>query len=412
MPAVTMKLAKPVPAAGLVDADCAGRGWTAGPVETRNYTMTDLDTLRAGEEPGRWDARSTLFAPLRHIEIEHDVVVVPPDCLRLRRLGTAEVLSLLERRRRVVLAARASSNQDFYGTRLKALVGHSVIDVRLESPPPCGPAMPKALPGLRTTSQGPTICAPPVVERLRAMAAMGQTAALVAAWAVVGRSQLRKHVPRLAPEGALDVVIAPGWKMRSSHRSRPSSAPLLFSDNMHLHAERLGVWRIAAAAAAEDRRAPQLRRCLFWLAEAAAEPHAASAVVKICTALEAFLTKGREPVRNVLAERSAFLLSTGPDRRVAVSRAVKRLYSVRSDVVHSAGSSGDVTDAWLDAAARLAVAVASVVATNAQGLETHDALVRWSQNAKWGCAGAELDRVIDWRSLGPALARLSARSTS
>jgi Apea-like HEPN len=90
-------------------------------------------------------------------------------------------------------------------------------------------------------------------------------------------------------------------------------------------------------------------RCAEWTGQAIADSNPASALVKAAIALEV-LFSGQEKgmitpsITAQIAEGSAFLLGTGRDSRIHLEREVKRLYGIRSAVVHSGKDSVNQED--------------------------------------------------------------------
>jgi hypothetical protein len=81
-------------------------------------------------------------------------------------------------------------------------------------------------------------------------------------------------------------------------------------------------------------------RCAEWTAQAMSDPNAASAFVKAATALEVLFSANEKGVITPsimaqIAESCAFLLAGTPAEAQELERQVKRLYGVRSAVVHS-----------------------------------------------------------------------------
>jgi Apea-like HEPN len=90
-------------------------------------------------------------------------------------------------------------------------------------------------------------------------------------------------------------------------------------------------------------------RCAEWTGQAIADSNPASALVKAAIALEV-LFSGQEKgmitpsITAQIAEGSAFLLGTGRDSRIHLEREVKRLYGIRSAVLHSGKDSVNQED--------------------------------------------------------------------
>jgi hypothetical protein len=90
-------------------------------------------------------------------------------------------------------------------------------------------------------------------------------------------------------------------------------------------------------------------RCAEWTAQAIGDPNAASALVKAAIALEVLFSGNEKGVITPsimaqIAESCAFLLGVSASSAVEIEREVKRLYGVRSSVVHSGKDSVETSD--------------------------------------------------------------------
>jgi hypothetical protein len=93
-------------------------------------------------------------------------------------------------------------------------------------------------------------------------------------------------------------------------------------------------------------------RCAEWTGEALAESNAASALVKAAIALEVMFSANERglispSIMAQIAESCAFILGTETTSPIEVEHDVKRLYSVRSAVVHSGKDSVEEGDLHL-----------------------------------------------------------------
>jgi Apea-like HEPN len=90
-------------------------------------------------------------------------------------------------------------------------------------------------------------------------------------------------------------------------------------------------------------------RCAEWTGQAIAEPNEAAALVKAAIALEVLFSANEKGVITPsimaqISESCAYLLGGGSASSIDVEREVKRLYGVRSSVVHSGKDSVDSKD--------------------------------------------------------------------
>jgi hypothetical protein len=90
-------------------------------------------------------------------------------------------------------------------------------------------------------------------------------------------------------------------------------------------------------------------RCAEWTGQAIAEPNEAAALVKAAIALEVLFSSNERGVITPsimaqISESCAFLLGSDAESALNVEREVKRLYGIRSSVVHSGKDSVDPKD--------------------------------------------------------------------
>jgi hypothetical protein len=90
-------------------------------------------------------------------------------------------------------------------------------------------------------------------------------------------------------------------------------------------------------------------RCAEWTGQALADPNAASAFVKAAIALEVMFSANEKAVISPsimaqIAESCAFLLGNKETSPIEIEREVKRLYGIRSSIVHSGKDSVDEGD--------------------------------------------------------------------
>lgn len=97
-------------------------------------------------------------------------------------------------------------------------------------------------------------------------------------------------------------------------------------------------------------------RCAEWIGQAIGEPNEAAALVKAAIALEVLFSTNEKglitpSITAQISESCAFLLGDDQKSAIEIEREVKRLYKVRSSVVHSGKDSVDSKD--LDAFIRI-----------------------------------------------------------
>ena len=98
--------------------------------------------------------------------------------------------------------------------------------------------------------------------------------------------------------------------------------------------------------ATED--AGRVGRAWYFLQAARQEGDLAAKIANYCIVFEALFSTDSSELSHKLAERIAFFLEAKQEERLALYRAIKRAYSVRSKVVHGARAAANV-DALTDA---------------------------------------------------------------
>ncbi|MDI7269691.1 MAG: hypothetical protein QME96_17015, partial [Myxococcota bacterium] len=94
-------------------------------------------------------------------------------------------------------------------------------------------------------------------------------------------------------------------------------------------------------------------------------------------------------------------------RRERVSRAVKRFYDERGEVVHGSGRDAPTgLDRLLDDALRVAVALASTIAAN-DAWKNMQVVIEWTEARRWGSHSTPIVRPLPWSFLQGAVERLA-----
>jgi hypothetical protein len=92
----------------------------------------------------------------------------------------------------------------------------------------------------------------------------------------------------------------------------------------------------------------QILRAILWFGESKVEHDLAARFLKLTLVLECFLNTSKfEPVTATLSDRIAFVLETSLEERIRISEQVRKLYDVRSQIVHT-GSSIIETDTLIE----------------------------------------------------------------
>jgi hypothetical protein len=99
----------------------------------------------------------------------------------------------------------------------------------------------------------------------------------------------------------------------------------------------------------QGERTPLERSCInaiTWISRALEDDVADSRFLKLCIALESILLRrDDQPYRQIMAERVAFILGQDLDGRLIVARDIKKIYDIRSSIVHEGHSEG--LEEWL-----------------------------------------------------------------
>jgi hypothetical protein len=92
----------------------------------------------------------------------------------------------------------------------------------------------------------------------------------------------------------------------------------------------------------------RLLRCAEWLGQAIGDPNPSSAFIKAATALEVLFVVSEgvvtPSIMAQISESCAFILGSTAEERLKVEKDVKRLYGIRSAVVHSGKESVDLKE--------------------------------------------------------------------
>ncbi len=132
--------------------------------------------------------------------------------------------------------------------------------------------------------------------------------------------------------------------------------------------------------------ASRVIKSIDWLFDSRIEPRQQASVVKTSTALESLLIFNEsESLANSLSERTAFILSSDPNKRQQISRIIKNFYDIRSGVVHGSQKKlKKLTPELLESVDRLALMLCLVIAANSRLWPTTDALREWCETQRWG----------------------------
>ena len=257
---------------------------------------------------------------------------------------------------------RIRRDNDFYYRRVKALAGHTVVEVTL-------PGSPKEILAQATVVADAS-------EQLLLLAE-GLATRRAAFHRLLGVSQ---H-----PIDQIGFVrSADGMTLRSATRPGAARSQVVLGSALAKRFSKFGFPALFQACCENTSLARRLRLATNWLVESRCEARFEAAVVKTSIALESLLIfSDRESLARSLSERMAFLISTDAGMRSEVSSAIKRFYDVRSGVVHGGKRRRAATDDLLDGVDRLIVFAMLKVAANRGVFPTEETLQAWLDNERW-----------------------------
>ncbi len=282
-------------------------------------------------------------------------------------------------RKNVFLRIRRDS--DFYYRRIKALAGHTVVEVTL-------PGLPKE-----------------VLPQATVVADAAEQLLLLTESLVTRRAAFHRVLGvALHPIDQIGFVrSADRMTLRSTTRPGTAQSQVALSSALARRFLKSGFPSLFEACAGATSLARRLRLAASWLVESRCEPRFDAAVVKSSIALESLLIfSERESLARSLSERMAFLISTDASTRAEVCRTLKRFYDVRSGVVHGGRRRRGATDDILDGVDRLIILALLKIAANRGLFSTEEELQAWLDDERWK-APSELEQPFAASVVGSAL---------
>ncbi|MCS3666417.1 hypothetical protein GGP77_000622 [Salinibacter ruber] len=262
-------------------------------------------------------------------------------------------------------AARISGPSDFYYQRAEGLGGRTVVEVK------------------KTGQRGHGLSD----ERLSELARLAEVVVAASLLLQGDRSTFLRRSVGVQNE-IFDLHITERARDRSvSSTSQPEKEPtgLIVDDTAERRFNKNGFRDLYHVSTTDTKLSTRLRRCLDWLIQSRTDKSESSALVKTSTALETLVVIGREPTRRALSERGAYILSDDPEERREISRAIKKFYSKRGDIVHGKGveEEGDISRI-LEFGDRLAVLIGLVLSANSDRWKNADDVRRYCDAIRWG----------------------------
>jgi len=292
------------------------------------------------------------------------------DSSRVRLFSEEEGHILAENVSKRDVYARHSYENDFYAQRIRALAGHTIIEVFRPGNPD------------------------DMVEEAAQFAALLEKVAILSTTLAMTKDVLQRHLGISSMPGA-EIDFTTSSELRFL-RSRSKPAPLVKGIRIDPRFVRR-YWRCGfdTLVSSHDLNSDLFRRVLAslnWLFESRLEPRLPAAVVKSSVALETLLIFSEsESLARSLSERTAFILSSDPSMRRDISRIIKRFYEVRSGVVHgNAKKTKKLTPSLCEAVDRLAVLLYLCIGANSALWPSKVALGEWCEDQRWGKPSTEV----------------------
>jgi len=261
--------------------------------------------------------------------------------------------------------ARHSWENNFYLERIQALAGKTVIEVSGEGQPD----------EIRNTARRQA----DQIEKIAVLAPTGRFT--------------KKQIQRVLgispnPRTRVEFIFGSGDKYLSSRSKKPPDAiGITVDERFARRFKRYGFEQLLGFCSPPSSQLKhRVSTAIDWLFESRREPRIEAAVVKTTIALESLLIlDNSESLVRALAERAAFILSSEPQQRKAISKVVKSIYDARSSVVHGGGKKAKTpSPALLEVADRLTLMLCLMISSNAKIWGLSDDLRGWCENEKWG----------------------------
>ncbi|MGA2489911.1 MAG: hypothetical protein ABSF99_06935 [Anaerolineales bacterium] len=282
----------------------------------------------------------------------------------IRRFSAQEADKLAAQVNKRNVFARHSRENNFYVQRARELGDRSVIEIIL-------PGDPKDI-----TNEAEQIAS--ILEKI---AVLSSTIAL-------NKDDLQR---RLGISSTLrtdfDFVFSPNfYYLRSKSRKAPVCKGIIIDNRFCNRFFHCGFNVLVDYARSNTSIATRVFQSIDWLFDSRIEPRLHASIVKSSIALESLLIFSEsESLANSLSERSAFILSSDPDKRQQISKIIKNFYDARSGVVHGGQKrSKKFTPELLESIDRLAIMSCLVIAANSTLWSTTEALREWCENQRWG----------------------------
>lgn len=176
------------------------------------------------------------------------------------------------------------------------------------------------------------------------------------------------------------------YSLRSKKSFVPTGKGICLDDKFHNRFFNCGFGKLVEYLRSNDEVALQVSKSINWLFDSRIEPRPEASVVKTSIALESLLIFDKsESLARSLSERSAFILSSDPNKRRQISRIIKDFYNIRSGIVHGNRTRREkLIPAMLESVDRLVIMLCLVVAENSNLWPTKMSLQEWCEEERWG----------------------------
>jgi Apea-like HEPN len=306
-------------------------------------------------------------------------------CVRGFSESDGEALVARVRKRNVF--ARHSGDQNFYLSRIRALINKTVIEVLC-------PGQPDDFSSEARRS----------AELFECLAVLSHTC--------LPKQQVLDRLG-IGARGAGGVEFLAGsgdYLLRSKTKRVPRAAALLVDARFDKRFRRYGFVGLYEFCASKQGLAERVRASVGWLRESRLEIQLQAAIVKTSIALEALLIFSEsESLARALSERTAFMLSPQPERRECISKLIRRFYDARSGVVHGSRDKARlVSDSLLQAVDMLVIMLNLTIAANGKRWGSQEQLRDWCEKERWGAPAADIVTPFPDFFLKKALEKFSA----
>lgn len=282
---------------------------------------------------------------------------------RIRRMPDREAVELRELLRKRNVFARHSRENSFYLERAMSLGGLTVIEVQADGDPN------QAMAGAAIKAD------------------LLETLAVLSTILATRRTALQRLLGiTVRPAGEVDLIYSGDLHyVRSHNRSSVTKDGIPINERFVRRFQRLGFTSLYDYCQESTSLSSRVQSTLNWLLESRKESNAHGAIVKSVIALETLLISSEsEPLTRTLSERMAFLLGETPQERRLVSRLVRRIYTVRSSIVHGSKKKlKGFSEALLESLDRLVILSCLTIARNKERWSTIEDICEWCETERW-----------------------------